>query len=126
MSIFLAMNCPKHVEVEQVVREQIRDFVIENLMMGLDTDQLDDTGSLMDLGILDSVGVLDLVGFIESTWEIDIADEELVRENLDSINNLVGLERRNRLLAGHDSRPSRLLPPAPCCEALSQNLPMNQ
>ena len=77
-----------------MVRDQIREFVIENLMMGLDTEQLDDTGSLMDLGILDSVGVLDLVGFLETTWEIDIADEELVRENLDSVDNLVGFIER--------------------------------
>ena len=73
-----------------MVREQIRDFVVENLMMGLDDDQFYDGSSLMDLGILDSVGVLDLVGFIETNWSISIADEELVRENLDSIDNLVG------------------------------------
>lgn len=73
-----------------MVREKIREFVIENLMMGLDAEQLEDAGSLMDLGILDSVGVLDLIGFIEQTWSVSIADEELVRENLDSIDNLVG------------------------------------
>lgn len=77
-----------------MVRDQIRDFIIENLMMGLDTDHLDDSGSLMDLGVLDSVGVLDLVGFIESTWSITVADEELVRENLDSIDGLVGFIQR--------------------------------
>ena len=77
-----------------MVRNQIREFVVESLMMGLDSDQLDDAVSLMDLGILDSVGVLDLVGFLESTWSIAIADEELVRENLDSIDNLVGFVER--------------------------------
>jgi acyl carrier protein len=80
--------------VDAVVREQIREFVIQNLMLGGDTGQLDDSGSLMDLGILDSVGVLDLVGFIESTWSIDVADDELVRDNLDSIDNLVGFIER--------------------------------
>ena len=73
-----------------MVRDQIREFVVENLMMGLDDDRLYDGSSLMDLGILDSVGVLDLVGFIETNWSISIADDELVRENLDSIDNLVG------------------------------------
>ena len=48
----------------------------------------------MDMGILDSVGVLDLVGFLEQTWSITIDDEELVRENLDSIDNLVGFVQR--------------------------------
>ena len=82
------------VEVVPVVRDQIREFVIENLMMGLDAEQLDDAKSLMDLGILDSVGVLDLVGFLEATWQIVIADEELVSGNLDSIDNLVGFVGR--------------------------------
>lgn len=77
-----------------MVRDQIREFVVGTLMMGLDAGQLDDAGSLMDLGILDSVGVLDLVGFIESNWGVVIADEELVRDNLDSVDNLVGFIER--------------------------------
>ena len=77
-----------------MLRDQLRAFIIDQLMMGMDGDSLNDTGSLMDMGILDSVGVLDLVGFIEQTWSIDIADEELVRENLDSIDNLVGFVER--------------------------------
>lgn len=77
-----------------MVREQLRAFVFENLMLGLDQDSLDDGESLMEIGILDSVGVLDLVGFIETNWGIDVADEELVRENLDSIDNLVGFIER--------------------------------
>ena len=48
----------------------------------------------MELGILDSVGILDPVGFLETTWGISIADEELVRENLDSVDNLVGFVER--------------------------------
>jgi acyl carrier protein len=77
-----------------VVREQVRAFIVENLLMGEAPDRLDDADSLMELGILDSVGVLDLVGFIESTWHITVNDEELVRENLDSIENLVGFIER--------------------------------
>ena len=68
----------------------MREFIIDQLMMGMDAENLDDSGSLMDIGILDSVGVLDLIGFIEQSWSVSIADEELVRENLDSIDNLVG------------------------------------
>ncbi len=72
----------------------MREFIIDQLMMGMDAENLNDSGSLMDMGILDSVGVLDLVGFLEQTWSITIDDEELVRENLDSIDNLVGFVQR--------------------------------
>ena len=77
-----------------MLRDQMREFIIDQLMMGMDAESLDDSGSLMDKGILDSVGVLDLVGFLEQTWSIDIADDELIRENLDSIDNLVGFVQR--------------------------------
>jgi acyl carrier protein len=77
-----------------VLRDQLRVFIIDQLMMGMDVESLNDSGSLMDMGILDSVGVLDLVGFLEQTWSIDIDDEELVRENLDSLDNLVGFVER--------------------------------
>lgn len=72
-----------------VLRNQLRAFVFEHLAPGDDPARLGDSASLMELGILDSVGVLDLVGFLEQTWSIDVRDEELVRDNLDSIDKLV-------------------------------------
>jgi len=77
-----------------MVREKLRSFVVENLMLGMDGNSLADDASLMDSGILDSVGVLDLVGFLEESWSFPVADEELVRENLDSINALVQFVER--------------------------------
>ena len=47
-----------------------------------------DDDSFLELGIIDSTGVLELVAFLESQYQIAIADEELVPENLDSIHNL--------------------------------------
>jgi acyl carrier protein len=58
-------------------------------MMGRKPEDLNDSGSLLDLGIIDSTGVLELVGFLEETYEIEVDDEELIPDNLDSINNLV-------------------------------------
>jgi acyl carrier protein len=58
-------------------------------MMGRDESELKDGDSLLDKGIIDSTGVLELVGFLEETYEIQVEDEELVPENLDSIENLV-------------------------------------
>ncbi len=77
-----------------MVRDKLRAFIVGHLALGIDSDLLEDDASLMDLGILDSVGVLDLVGFLEQTWSITIEDEELVRENLDSIDGLVDFVAR--------------------------------
>ena len=58
-------------------------------MIGRNPSELADTDSLLDKGIIDSTGVLELVGHIEENYEIKIEDEELVPDNLDSVNNLV-------------------------------------
>ena len=76
------------------LREQIRNFILENFLLENPEDLVDDE-SMLEKGIIDSTGVLELVGFIESTFEIKVEDEELIPENLDSIKNIVGyLERK--------------------------------
>ena len=66
----------------------LREFIRDNFLFGQELDFADDD-SFLDLGIIDSTGVLELVTFLEERFEIAIADNELVPENLDSINNLV-------------------------------------
>jgi acyl carrier protein len=58
-------------------------------MFGSDNGLKDDT-SLLDEGIMDSNGALELVSFLEETFGITVEDEELIPENLDSVDNLVG------------------------------------
>ena len=70
-------------------KNEIRNFILENFMMGMEESELKDADSLLDKGIIDSTGVLELVGFIEEHYQISIEDEELVPDNLDSVNNLI-------------------------------------
>ena len=69
-------------------RTELREFIVDNFMMGTDPNELSDSGSLLDLGIIDSTGVLELVGFLEEKYSIKVEDSDLVPENLDSIDNL--------------------------------------
>ena len=46
--------------------------------------------------MIDSTGVLELVGFLEENFEIRIQDDELVPENLDTIDNIVQFVTRKR------------------------------
>ena len=71
------------------ITQSLRHFVKENFLFGRQ-DDFSDADSFLELGIIDSTGVLELVAFIESTYEIRVEDEELMPENLDSIDNLVG------------------------------------
>ena len=46
--------------------------------------------------MIDSTGVLELVGFLEENFGIRIQDDELVPENLDTIDNIVQFVTRKR------------------------------
>ena len=75
---------------------KIKKFIIENFLFG-NEDGLSDETSFLDEGIIDSTGVLELVSFIEENFNIKVKDDELIPENLDSINNIDGyIERKLR------------------------------
>jgi len=79
------------------VREEIKNFIVNNFMMGRSPAELIDSDSLLDKGIIDSTGVLELVGFLEERFSIQILDDELVPDNFDSVNNLVSyLEKKKK------------------------------
>lgn len=67
---------------------EIRKFVLQNFLFGED-DGFRDNDSFLELGIIDSTGVLELVHFLESRYNVQIDDEELVPDNLDSIDRIV-------------------------------------
>ena len=69
------------------IKTKIRSFIIDNFLFGDDNGLKEET-SFLDEGIIDSTGVLELVTFLEDEFEIEVEDEELIPENLDSINNI--------------------------------------
>lgn len=77
--------------------EEVKTFILDNFMFGQDADALDLEDSLMEKGIIDSTGVLELVGFLERTFDIEVEDEELIPDNLDSIGNITRyVERKTK------------------------------
>jgi len=72
------------------IKETVLNFIRENFIMGRSDVVLDEKVSLIDSGVMDSTGVLELVEFLESKYSIKIEDEELVPENLETIENIIG------------------------------------
>ena len=73
----------------------VRQFIGENFLFRDDGgDAITQDASLLDAGIIDSTGVLELICFLESTYGIEIADDEMLPENLDSIRAIAGYVRR--------------------------------
>jgi len=69
------------------LKEKIRGFIVENFLFGND-DGLTDNSSFLEEGIIDSTGILELVSFLEEEFGITVDDEDLIPENLDSVNNV--------------------------------------
>ena len=69
-------------------KETIVEFIESNFAKARELKTLDDV-SFLEEEIIDSVGVLELVVFLEETFSLKVEDDEIIPENLDSVNRLV-------------------------------------
>ena len=79
------------------LKSAIRAFVVSHFLFGRDT--VADDSSFLEEGIIDSTGVLELVDFVERTFQLRVADAELVPENFDSINHVASFLGRRVAVA---------------------------
>lgn len=76
------------------MKEKIKDFIVNNFLFGEDNGFNGET-SFLEEGIVDSMGILELISFLEETFNIKIEDDELIPQNLDSLNNITNfLEKK--------------------------------
>lgn len=79
------------------IKERLRAFIINNFLLGADTNNLSDNDSFLEKGIIDSTGIMELVGFVQETFDIRIEDMELMPDNLDSLNKLEAFITKKKL-----------------------------
>lgn len=77
------------------LKKNLRSFIVDTFLFG-DAGNLTDETSFLSQGIVDSTGVLELVAHLEQTYRVQMKDDELVPENLDSINALAAFLTRKR------------------------------
>jgi len=75
-------------------KQQVRAFIFENFLFDAKEEDLQDDASFLEQGIIDSTGVLELVEWLEDEFGFTVDDEELIPENLDSVNSLAGFIAR--------------------------------
>jgi acyl carrier protein len=63
----------------EVLKQFIKDELVPNL------DDLDEKQSLLEGGILDSLRIMKLVTFIETKFDMQVTDEELVPDNFETL-----------------------------------------
>lgn len=74
-------------------KAKIKNFILENYLFTDDQAAINDNDSFLEQGIIDSTGILEVIFFLEEEFGIEVADEEMVPENLDSVGNLARFVR---------------------------------
>ncbi|MBN1418799.1 MAG: acyl carrier protein [Planctomycetes bacterium] len=94
----MSSSQPSGVDKETVARveDEIRRFLRENFLFEDGEGSLTNTDSFLEKGIIDSTGILEVVTFVEEKYGIHVEDDELIPENLDSIEKLAGFIARKR------------------------------
>ncbi|HEX3140342.1 MAG TPA: acyl carrier protein [Rhizobacter sp.] len=76
------------------IKSKVRAYIVDNFIMGGDGGKFQDGDSFMEKHVIDSTGFLELVTYLEETYGFVVEDEEMVPENLDSLNAIEAYVRR--------------------------------
>lgn len=71
------------------MRENIRKFIEENMVIYDDEVSFRDSDNIFELGFVDSMFALKLVTFIESEFTLTVGNDDLNLTNFSSIDNIV-------------------------------------
>jgi acyl carrier protein len=70
------------------VKQAVRQFILENFLVGEDPRNLTDQTELKESGILDSLSTLKLVSFLEEKYQVEFEADDLEPGNLSSLVNI--------------------------------------
>jgi len=70
------------------IKGQVRTYIADNFIMGSNAAKFGDGDSFLDLHIIDSTGFLELITYIEEQFGIQVEDDEMIPENLDSLDSI--------------------------------------
>jgi acyl carrier protein len=76
------------------IQKAVRGFISSSTLPLARVDSFTDDDSFLEKGILDSTGVLELVGYIENAYGIRFEADEIIPDNLDSINKIADFVAR--------------------------------
>lgn len=71
-----------------MIKDKLRLFILENFLFTDDQGELNNEDSFMDQGIIDSTAILELIFFMEEEFSVKVEVEEMIPDNLDSINKV--------------------------------------
>ncbi len=67
------------------ILRETREFIAANFLAHGDDGKFANDASLLGEGLIDSTGILELVSHLETKYAIQVLDEEMTADNLDSV-----------------------------------------
>ena len=77
-------------------KERLKEFIMAEVNPDLNLEALDDDEPLLDSEIVDSLGILKIMAFMDEEFEIDLAAEEIQRENFVTVASICSLAEKNK------------------------------
>ncbi|MDQ3047175.1 MAG: acyl carrier protein [Bacteroidota bacterium] len=75
---------------QEEIKSKIRAFITERFLKNAAIGELKDNTPLISGGIMDSISTMQLVTFLEKEFQFEFHPHEVDRDNLDSIERIVG------------------------------------
>ena len=71
------------------VSEDVKDYVLQEFLVGADPEELTETTLLIEGGILDSLGMIKMVTFLEERYQISLEADAAQLATIETIVKLV-------------------------------------
>jgi len=76
---------------------KLRGYILENFLFTDDESELDSNDSFLEKGIIDSTGIMEVIFFIKEEFGVEVEDDEMIPDNLDSVSKIIQfLERKQK------------------------------
>ena len=75
------------------MRNKVRDFILQNYLFTTDPAALGLDDSLLERGVVDSSGMMEIIFFIEEQLGVKMREDEMIPDNLDSVNKITRFVR---------------------------------
>jgi acyl carrier protein len=75
------------------VQQVLENYIVDDILFG-DHEKLEEDVSFQESGILDSLGFLSIITFMEQRFGIEIADDEAIPTNFDTLRKMSEFVKR--------------------------------
>ena len=79
------------------LEDKIRTYILENYLFTDDASALTNDDSFLQKGIIDSTGIMEIIFFLEEQFGVVVDDDEMLPENLDSVNNIIAFIGKKKI-----------------------------